>query len=228
MQIGTLTTGAGVTTVISGQAQCESVLVIGDVGTANPLRGLQVEVDGNSYINIVDNATLLSAYSNWMMAFVNTVMGVAFKIATGRIPKSTTYRLTNNAATTPAIYAFSDNADGVPFVCGTKGINVSSNETFTKFSALFIGTSANVAQYDVVFTNGYSTTLTDVEMRAMFAMKNPATEALGAFDGITVIDNRDQTIEAIRVSTNAGAGGTTVLIAKILDAAFKILKASAQ
>lgn len=223
-QIGTLTTGAGVTTVIAGQAQCESVLVLGSVGTANPLRGLQVEVDGTSYINIVDNATLLAAYSNWMMAFVSTVMGVCFKIATGQIPRSTTYRLTNDGATTPIVYAFSDNPNGIPFVVGTKGVNPSSNENFSKFSCLFLGTPANVSNAEVVFRSGLQATLSIVELNAMFALKVPATEAGGQFDGITLIDNRDQSIESVRINTNSNAGGCTVMIAKIPDAAFQMLK----
>jgi len=218
-QIGTLVTGAGVTTVISGQSQCEEIIVLGSVSTANPLQGIQVEVDGQPFININNQPALLAAWSKWMSQFVSTLVGVVIKVATGKIPRSTTYRFTNNGATTPIIYAFSDNADGVPFIVATKQINAASYEDFEKFSALFIGTPANLASAEVVFTNGHKTTMTFQELDALFALKNP-TEANGELLGVTVIDNRDQSIQSIRMNCSAA---NTILIAKIPDAAYKAL-----
>lgn len=218
-QIGTLITGAGVTTVISGQSQCDAMLVLGSVSTANPLQGLQVEIDGTPYININNQPSLLAAYSKWMGQFVSTLVSVVIKVATGRIPRSTTYRLTNNGATTPAIYATSDNDNGVPFVVATKQINASSYEDFDRFSALFIGTPANLASAEVLFTNGSRSTMTFQELDAIFSLKNQ-TEANGELLGVTVIDNRDQTIKSVRLNCSAA---NTILIAKIPDAAFAAL-----
>jgi len=218
-QIATLVTGAAVTTIISGQSQCEAVLVIGSVSTANPLQGLQVEVDGVPFINVTNNAVLLSALSKWMSQFVSTLVGCVFKIATGRIPKNTTYRLTNNGATTPIIYAFSDNDQGVPFLIGTKQINASSYEDFEKFSALFIGTPANLASAEMVFSNGTKATLSFQELDALFSLKNQS-EANGELLGVTVIDNRDQSIRSVRINCSAA---NTIMIAKLPDASFKAL-----
>lgn len=219
-QIGTLVTGAGVQTVIAGQSQCEAVIVIGSVSTANPLQGLQVEIDGTTFININNQATLISAYAKWMAQFVSTLVGVVFKIATGRIPRNTTYRLTNNGATTPAIYAFSDNSSGVPFLVGTKQINASSYEDFSKFSALFIGTPANLSTAEMIFKDGTKSTMTFQELDALFSSKCQA-EANGELLGVTVIDNRDQSITSVRLNCSAA---NTILIAKLPDAAFQALK----
>lgn len=219
-QIGTLTTGAAVTTVIQGQSQCEQFILVGSVSTANPLQGLQVEIDGTTYFNVVNQPALLSAYAKWLSQFVSTLMGVVFKIATGCIPKNTTFRLTNNGATTPAIFAWSDNDAGIPFVVATKTINASSYEDFEKFSALFIGTPANLSSAEIVYASGRKSTLTAVEVDAQFAMKS-VTEANGQLLAISVIDNTDQSIVSVRLNCSAA---NTILIAKIPDAAFKALR----
>lgn len=221
-QIATLTTGAGVVTVISGQNQCEAMLLLGSVATANPLQSLQVEVDGTPYINVVNQPALLSAFFKWMAAFVSTLAGVVIKVATGNIPKNTTYRLTNNGATTPIIFAFSDADNGVPILASTQQINASSYSDFMDFSALFIGTPANVSSAEFVFTNGRKSTLSQVELDALYVMKPyiPATEANGQLLAVSVIDNRDKSIKAVRLYCSAA---NVILIAKIPDAAFKIL-----
>jgi len=223
-QLGTLTTGAGVVTVIAGQSQCEALLVLGSVATANPLQGLQVEIDGTPYFNVTNQPALLSAFFKWMAAFVSTLSGVVLKVASGAIPKPTTYRLTNNGATTPAIFAFSDNDNGVPILVGTQQINASSYGDFEKFSALFIGTPANVSSAEIVFNSGRKATLTQVEVDALFVMKPyvPATEANGQLLGVSVIDNRDKSIKSVRLYCSAA---NTILIAKIPDAAFNAMNA---
>jgi hypothetical protein len=222
-QIGTLLTGAGVTTVISGQPQCEEFLLLGDVDTANPLQGLQVEIDGTTYINIANAATLLTAYAKWLSQFTATIVGIVFKLATGNIPKPTTYRLTNAGATTPAVFAWSDNNAGVPFVVTPVTVVATNYQDFERFSALFIQTPANLDRAEVVFASGRKQTLVGVELDAMFSMKY-STEANGQLGGVTVIDNTDQSIDQVRIYTNAGAGGTAVLVAKVPDVAFAALR----
>jgi hypothetical protein len=217
-QIGVLTTGAGVTTIIPGQAQCEALIMLGDVDTTFPLQGVTIEVDGSPFFN-VQSATLLAAYAKWMMNVVGTVIGIVLKVATGMMPRNTTYRLTNAGATTPAIFAWSDNDNGVPFLCATKQINALSYEDFRDFSALFVATPANVSNYEIVFSNGSKKTFAPVEMDAYFALQFPA-EANGQLAGITVIDNRDQKYSAIRINCSAV---NTILVAKVPDAAFRAL-----
>lgn len=219
-QIGTLVTGVGVTTIIAGMSQCEQILVLGSVSTANPLQGLQVEIDGIPFININNQPALLSAYAKWQAQFVSTLVGVVFPISNGRIQKNTTYRLTNNGATTPIIYATSFQENGVPFLVGTKQINASSFEDFEKFSALFIGTPANLSSAEVVFSNGCKSTMTFQELDAMFSLQNSA-EANGELLAVTVIDNRDQKIKSVRLNCSAA---NTILVAKVPDPAFQAMK----
>jgi len=222
-QIGTLVTGAGVTTVIAGQSQCDSMIVLGTAATANPLQGLQVEVDGVPFININNQPSLLAAFSKWMGQFVSTLVSVVLKVSTGRIPRNTTYRLTNNGATTPNIFAFSDNDAGVPFLVGTKTINASSYEDFQSFSALIIGTPANLATAEIVFMNGTKATLTQFELDAYFTLQSQS-EANGQLLGCSVIDNRNGTIRTVRLNCSAA---NTILVVKIPDAAFDAIKSLA-
>jgi len=222
--LGALLTGAGNVTTFAAQAQTESMIVIGDVDTTNPLRGLSVEIDGIPFFNIpATNVALISAYAKWAVNIVGTVVGLVFKFATGRVPRSTTYRLTNDGATTPNIYAYSDADNGFPIICATKQINASSYEDFVKFSALFVGTPANLTSAEIVFTNGYRATLTQFELEALFAMKNP-TETNGDLAAVTIIDNRDKSIASCRLYCSAA---NTILVAKLPDGSFEEIKKAA-
>lgn len=221
-QIGVLTTGAGVDTIFAGQSQCEEYILLGDVDTANPLSGISIEVDGTPYINIKNSEPLVGAFFKWMSQFCATLVGLCFKVSTGMVKKNTTYRFTNNGATTPTVKVFSDSRDGVPYIATTKGININSFEDFTKFSALMLTLSASVSSVEVAFVDGHKATLTIEEVDALFAMKYPS-ELNGRLNTCSVIDNRDQSIESVRIF--AGATAVTVLIVKLPDAAFKELMA---
>jgi len=221
-QIGTLLTGAAVTTIIPGQSQAEEFILIGDVDTANPLQALQVEIDGTPFITI-NSALLLTAFMKWMMETISgtAVVGLMIKIATGLIKRNTTYRLTNAGATTPAIFAFSTNRSGVPYLSSSKQINPSAYEDFDKFSALFITAPANISSAEVLFADGHRSTLSGLELDALFAFDNQ-TEANGQLGGVTVVDNRDQSIQQVRIYCVTTA--LTVLVAKLPNEAFAQLK----
>lgn len=221
-QISTLLTGAGVTTVIPGQSQAEEFLLIGDVDTANPLQALQVEIDGTPFITI-NSAALLTAFMKWMMETINgtAVVGLLIKVATGLIKRNTTYRLTNAGATTPAIFAFSTNRSGIPYLSSSKQINPSAYEDFDKFSALFITAPANIQSAEVLFADGHRSTMSGVELDSLFAYDNQS-EANGQLGGVTVIDNRDQSIQQVRLYCVTTA--LTVLVAKLPNEAFQQIK----
>jgi hypothetical protein len=221
-QIGTLTTGAGVETVFAGQASCPASIVIGDIGTANALSGIQIEVDGVPFVNIKGNATLANAFAKWGNSTINGtgVIGLAYHVATGKINRNTTIRLTNSGVTTPAVRVFSDNQNGVPFIAAQKGINPNSFEDFSKFSALIIDVPANINNIEVNFLDGHRETWTVQDADSYFAITNQA-EANGRLGGCTVIDNTTQAIESVRV--NCGGTAVTVLVIKLPDAAFNVL-----
>jgi hypothetical protein len=221
-QIGTLTTGAGIATIFSGQAQCHEYILLGDVDTANPLQGISVEIDGTPYINIQNSAALVGAFFKWMSQSVAGVVGLCFKVATGKIRKNTTYRFINNGATVPTVKVFSDSQNGFPYIATTKGINITSFEDFTDFSALMLTLPASVETCEIAFADGHKDTFTIQEVDALFAMKYPS-EADGRLNACSVIDNRDQSISAVRVF--AGAVAVTVLVIKLPDEAFQSLMA---
>lgn len=220
--LGVLITGAGVQTTFAGQAQGEEYIVIGDVDTANALRGLTIEIDGVPTINIQNSAPLMAAFQKWMSQTAGAgVIGLTLKVASGMIKKSTTYRFTNDGATTPTVRVFSDSQGGFPIIATTKQVNVSSFEDFSKFSALFLTLPASVSSVEFLFTDGHKATMTIEEVDALFAMKNQS-EADGRLAAVSVIDNTDQSIESVRVF--AGGTAVTVLIAKIPNEVFKALK----
>jgi len=220
--IGTLITGAGVQTTFAGQAQCDSYIVIGDVDTANALQGISVEVDGTPFINIANSAPLVGAWMKWQQEVTGTIIGLMFKVSTGAIRRNTTYRFTNNGATTPAVRVYSDAPNGIPFLATTKQVNINSYEDFNKFSALFLTLPASVSSLEIVFASGHKATMTIEEANAYFSLKNQS-EADGLLNAVSVIDNSDQAITSVRVF--AGGTAVTVLIVKLPDAAFQALTA---
>lgn len=218
-QVGTLLTGAGVDTTIAGQASCGSMLVLGDVDTANPLTGFQVEIDGTPYVNIKNNATLCSAFAKWQMETISgtNVIGIAFKCATGKINRNTTYRLTNGGATTPIIRVLSNNRGGVPVIAAVKGIAANASDDFSKFAALMIDLPANVNNIEIAFKDGHKETWTVQDADAVFALKNQA-EADGRLAGSTIIDNSEQNIASVRINATTAI---SVLVVKLPNDAFQ-------
>lgn len=221
-QISTLVTGAGVSTVVAGQSSAASVLYLADIDNTNPLSGITVEIDGIPFVNIAGSATLCNAYAKWGSRAIEgtNVLGVAYKLATGKINKNTTYRLTNNGATTPAIRVISDNQDGIPFIVAQKGINALSFEDFRNFSALIIDTPANVNNIEVNFRDGHRETWNVTDADAYYAL-NYESEADGRLGGCTVIDNTAGVFDSVRINATTAI---SVLTIKLPDAAFNELK----
>jgi hypothetical protein len=211
-QASTLITGAGVNTIIGPNSQLESNIVIGDVDTAMPLQGLKVVVDGKTKIDIQGSQPLVSTFAKFAQLITGTVIGMVLKIATGRIYKTSTVTLTNNGATVPAIFTYSDSSNGVPLEAVTQGINPLSNETFKDFSGLFITPAANVASFDVVFDDGTSQNMSVIEADAMFSQTSQ-TEVNGRLDAlVTGFDNRSRNISAVKVNATTAV---TVMLVKL-------------
>lgn len=223
-QIGTLNGGAGISTTIAGQSKCDELLVIGDFDTANPLQEISIEVGGTTFINI-RSANLISAFMKYLNENVQGAgVGLSIKAATGKVKASTTYRFVNAGATTPNIYAFSTNSEGIPIEAASQTINPQSSETFDGFTALFLETPANISDVTISFRNGHQETVTPVELGALFGLENQC-ESNGYLAGVTVIDNKDAVIEKVRVNTN-GVGACPVLVMKLPKAAFEEIKKS--
>lgn len=210
-QIGTLSSGAGVVTTFAGLSQLDEFIVVGDVDTANPLQGVQIEVNGVTLINITV-AALITSYMKWLMETVGTVVGLMLKVATGRIKGNTTIRLTNSGATTPAIYAFSDNDNGLPFLVSTEVILQNSYSDFSGFTSLHISAPANIQQAIVTFKDGFQTIMTMPELCAYFALNNQC-ETDGQLGGVVCVDNSAGNIQNIRLF--ATGANLNVLVVKV-------------
>lgn len=210
-QIGTLLTGAGNVTTIPGLSQMDEYIVIGDVDTANPLQGLQVDVNGVTLINITVQA-LITSYSKWLMEMTGSTVGLMLKLSTGRVKGNTTLRLTNSGATTPAIYSFSDSDNGLPFVVATEVILAGSYSDFNDFTSIHISAPANIQQAIVTFENDFQTVMAMPELCAYFALTNNA-EADGQLGGVVVIDNSRGNIKNVRLfATGANLNALKVQI----------------
>lgn len=224
MQVTTLITGAGVNTSLTGLAQLEENIVIGSIDTAMPLQGIKVVVGSTTVIDIQGSTPLVSTFAKFMQRVVGSgVVGLIIKIATGRIIQTgCSVIFTNGGATTPNVFWYSDNGvrgDGVPIKAVTVGINPLTNQTFggignsfTRFAGLFVTPVANVSSFDVTFADGTTQNMSVIEANALFATFND-TQATGVLDAaVAGFDNRQQTIQSVRVNTNATAGGVTVLV----------------
>lgn len=216
-QVSTLLSGAGVVTVVAGQSQADQYILIGDADTPPPITAFSVEVDGTPIINIQAAQALIQAFSQWQMETCGTNVGYLLKISTGLMKGNTTYRFTNAGATTPGIFVFSEAQDGIPIVATTVSINASSYMPFEKFSALFLGTPANVTSLEFLFKDGTKSTMTTAEAAALFNIYNQASTD-GLLSAVCVIDNTRQNI--VNVKVNTGAGTCVVLMAKLPDEAF--------
>lgn len=217
--IGTLPGTAGGTLTLSGQAAMEQFIVVPDLATPT-LRSIVVEIDGIPFINI-PTATLCNAFGKYTMEFSGTAVGFMYTIGTGRVQRNTVLRLTNDTATARNVFAFSEEPEGVPFQAATLFVNPNSYIDVDKFLALFIEAPANLSQAQITFRNGYTANLSIQEVDALFALDNQ-TDASGRLGGVSVIDNKRQSIKQVRLY--AGATGFNVLQLKVPQAAFDALK----
>lgn len=220
--IGALITGAGVVTTFSGRAACDQFILIGDADTANPLSGLQVDIDGDSIINITGSQVLVTAFMKLMKMMTATTVGSLAVLATGKTGKNCTYKFTNAAATTPNLFAFSQATNGIPIRAAVKGINALDWQEFSKFSFLLITPSANVGSIDIEYENGHREPgLTVLETDSML-MLTDQTEADARLQAtVTTIDNRPSLgnqIKKVRVNATTAV---SVLVVKLDDEAYK-------
>lgn len=215
--IPALTTGAAVNTLTPAQSQVESDIMIGDIDTPCPIRGLKVNVDGDTTIDIQNSQPLLAVFSKLSQMMAGSgVIGLLYKIATGRVAcKAATLTFTNDGATTPTVYWNSQRGQQKPgrlIRAKTTTINPNSNQPFSgsDFAYLSVTDPANVASFDFTFADGTQQNMTVVEADGLFSKTNQ-TESNGRLAPLcTSIDNTLRTISTVRI--NVGVAAVTVML----------------
>jgi len=209
----TLITGAGVNTSSGNQSQCESDILVGDIDTANPLRGLKVNIGGETTIDI-QVVALVDFFQKVSNRICGTVIGLVMRIATGRIyGKTTNITFTNDGVTVPNIMWNSQNSNGRAIYAKQDGIIAnSSTEIFgDSFAFLAVTPSANVGSFDLTFKDGTQQRMTLVEADALFAKTND-TEANGRLNSVvTGFDNMRGNIKSVKINATTAVTYMTVL-----------------
>lgn len=215
--IPAITTGAGINTPSAMQTQLESDVLLGDIDTTMPLRGLKVNVDGDTTIDVQNSNPLMTVLAKLSQFLTASVVGLILKIATGRVfCRAAQIIVTNDGATTPTLYWNSQQGGGSNpgrlIRASTTQINPNSNQTFIKgkFAYLTITDPANVNSVDFTFSDGTQQNMAIVEVDALFAKTNE-TEANGRLQAAcSCIDNTRGNISMVRI--NVGAVAITVMI----------------
>ncbi len=206
-QIGTLVGGAGNPTLINLD-YVPSYLQIGEIDADLPIDQFSIEIASVPTINVNNQAAIqaFSKYLNECLLGADVKISQVLKICGGNLSGvKCSIRLRNAGATTPNIYAFSTRngspAEAVKF--GQEVVQAQSRQRFAGFTALFFD-ATNLDRAEVQFSSGYTDTLSDVELRSLFAMGNQC-DANGQLAGLTVIDNKDRLINSVTLyATNGG------------------------
>lgn len=218
----TLLTGAAVPTSMNPLSQVESNILIGDVDTAMPLRGLSVKIGGRTTIDIQGSQPLMSVLAKFCSNISAAVVGLVLKIATGRINREgSSIVFTNDGVTVPQIFAHSLESNGEPIEAATSAIVALDNRSYRDFSGLFITPAANIASFDVIMADGTSQPMSVAEADALFSLTHP-TQADGRLDAVvTGFDNRAGLFKSVRVYATTAV---TVMLVKLPDSYFATLK----
>lgn len=202
-QIGTLTTGAGIQTIINLQ-YAPQMVYLGSVSTIQALQNFSVSIAGKETINLNGNV-LINAFAQWLMEadVGNGIVGFALKVANGNIPnQQTQLRFTNNGVTTPNIFQYSDQIGTDAVFASTSSVNANANQLVTDFSALFIDTT-NFQNADIQFANGFSDRFEATDIASYFTQTNQA-DASGLLSTALVINNLGGQVAGVRIFATGG------------------------
>lgn len=210
MQIGTMTTGAGVVTTIKLDNGIPQVILVGTTDTDLPLQAISLSISGASYIDVTTQALIqaMSKYMNESLLGADVKVAQALLLANGFIAgKNGVLKLTNAGVTTPAVYAASYSRGNEPVSAGQAVVNDNSYQMFSGFEAIIFDPT-NLSRADIVFADGHKDSFSAPELAALFARSNQA-DADGYLAGMCVIDNQYGNIA--EASVFASGGDITVL-----------------
>jgi hypothetical protein len=192
-QIGTLITGAGVVTTINLQYVPEFIF-IGEPYQQQNISAISWNVAGQELVNVSggDPVNALSKFKNQgslSSGEVNTIFNTGYGYLGNQ---QFQLRITNNAATTPGVFAFSrKRGNGQVFTASQQVVLAGANQRYSNFLGLQFDPSF-VGRVDVNFRNPatgqeFSESFDPIELNALFGLDQISED--GFLNALAVIDN---------------------------------------
>tara|TARA_R110002020_G_C16032982_1_gene753059 strand:- start:141 stop:812 length:672 start_codon:yes stop_codon:yes gene_type:complete len=221
-QIGNLTTGAGVVTSIN-LAYCPQYLMIeGTYEETFNITNLDVSINGQSTVSLIgaddiDAVAQIKSHSTGDVTGQTNGLIMGIELADGQINAPTLIRLTNEGATTDAIYGVSSQVGTAPYRYSQFTVNATSNQTFSEFDSVLINSSpANVDSVEIQWVDGFKDRYNPLELPLLFRnlYASEVTSQFSASGDIAWINNEDGNIANVTVYTNA-SGSATCTVGRI-------------
>lgn len=191
-QIGTMTTGAGIVTVLNLQFFPEFIMVKDVTGLA--LSAVSWNIAGKELVNI-NGANDVTAFANFKQNVITSVPGIATILTTGEgylANQQFQLRLTNSGANTNAIFAFSRRRGNGRVIMSSQNVILDgANQKYTNFLSLAF-LPDNVSRVDITFKQARTgTVFTDsflvAELAALLALDNQTVT--GTYSTLLTLDN---------------------------------------
>lgn len=209
-QIGSLTASNPTTFRLS---YVPEFILIDAVDSDLVVDSISVSVQGGNPQNITDQ-TVIQAMSKYLMAGIlgaDVKAGQIIKIADGQIDLPTGQQFTvvlgNAGATTPDVYAFSNNIGSRVFEKQQNSINANANSVLAGMDVLFFE-NTNFSKATINYQDGHTESDLGLNEIAALNVLNPntrATDADGKLAGVNVIDFNGLGIASVQLF--AGSGG---------------------
>jgi len=165
MNIGTLTTGAGVVTTIDLQYLPAYITYV----AATQLTGLKVNVEGDGVLVDLDAAGLNQI--SGIRRFGAVANSYLIPLADGFIPnKVVTLTFTNSAAQTPVISAFALQRGTAYFVSQRLKVLASSGKTLQNFTHLGFTSLAAGDELQIKFFDGHVQKFVSADLKAWYTL----------------------------------------------------------
>lgn len=199
MKIGTLTTGAAVTTVVTLNYLPAVLYYI----AATQLTSIKVTVAGDGVILDLDAAGL-NAVSG-IRRYGAVANSYLIPLADGFIPnKVVEITFVNSAAQTPDIYGFSLKKGMAYIVSRQQKVLASSGATFEKFAHIAFSSPTVTDEINVGFVDGHVQKIVSVELLGIYTYYSNETDSYcidnvdGAINYVNLIPSTDRTCYVTR------------------------------
>jgi len=199
MKIGTLTTGAAVTTVITLNYLPSALYYI----AATQLTSLKVNVAGDGIICDLDTAGL-NAVSG-IRRYGAVANSYIIPLADGFVPsKVVEITFVNSAAQTPDIYGYSLKKGMAYIVSRQQKVLASSGANFEKFAHLALSSPTVTDEINIGFVDGHVQKVVSVELLGIYTYYSNETDSYcvdnidGAINYVNLVPSTDRIVYVTR------------------------------